>query len=1329
MSTPTPNQAHVAARTNLVTVLFADISGFTAMSEKLDPEAVTDIMNRCFTELEGVVVAHGGAIDKYIGDCVMAVFGTEKPESDAAEAVAAAAEIIQALDTFNQREGLASPLGVHIGLEAGETLIGEIGGREHRTVSVSGPAVAIASRLEDISDVGEIFVGPSAFRDTERYCDYESRDAISVRDVGEQVPVYQYVRHKHLRELVRRNSERRQATVVFASINGFKELAAGLDPAAVNEILNLCFGAMESAVQAYGGVIDKYIGETVMALFGVPDAIEDAPKQAVNATIEMRKRLRNLFEQGSLPAELGLSAGVNSGLVIAGEVGGRVKKDFTVMGDAVNLAARLKESAAAGQILCGPETHRYIRGDFEFASPEALSLKGKSEPVPAYRVLSTREQVYRSAGSAQAGRLISSTVGREAEMAAATRLLDELADGRGGMLTRAGEAGCGKARLYSGIAREASQRGMRLLEGRSLAVGKNLRFHPFVDLLRQWTGALEDDSQEAQRLKLRGALEAVSLENEDVFPFAATLMGIELETADATRLSRMEPEGLERLFVRSVRRIFTGLATTKPTVVVFEDLHWADQSSIHLLESLLPVAGEAPLLYANVCRPDMAETAGRIIAAADTVLADRHVAIDLQPLNEDEAARLVESLLQIDELPPRIRKWVAAKTEGNPFYIEEVVHSLIDSGAIVETEGTFRIAKDFDEIEMPGTIQEVIMARVDRLPPPTRHVLQVASVIGRSFYYSIIHEILRRQGQLDRQCDEDLQALRDREILIESEAGWTVPVGDGGIIEELEYIFKHALAQETIYNSLLHKVRKGFHQTVGDTIESLFDDRLSDFYGMLAYHFGQAEDLQKAEDYLFYAGEDAARSAASSEALAYFREADRVYAQLHGSGGDPDRKALLQKHIGMALLNTGELNESIDHFDHALVHYGIPFPKGIIGSNAFLAFNAVALFGQLYLGVGRKRHVENWQREQEVCDTQFNRARAQITSDPVRLVYDTIHIFRRFNEIDMSRIVGAPAMYASAAGMFCYSALSFSASRKALDYTKELAKHGNSADRFTYNSMEFIIHYLRGQWERSAELIIPEEVVRDALRSGQLWDANTYLGLECDQRLRQGNFAESARLLDLLGVIADDYGFDFAATNLLGMKALERVEQRELDEALELTRRYRALVGEVPRLVLALGTQTKIHALRGELAEAEDTLAEAEATADPLTTPPWHMNALAAARLRLRVEQLTGRRADHSLRRQARRSIRQALAVSRKAGIQETEILALAGTAEWLGGSKRRARSYWQRAASVGKEMGALPELARAHHSIGRHLETAGESLDEAERLFSQLGFGPQQRL
>lgn len=1305
---PSGGSGGTETRTARVSVLYADISGFTKMSELLDPEAVTEVINTCFTEVEATVLARRGVIDRFIGDCVMALFGVDGEDSGAADAVAAAAAIRGLLEDFHVRHGLGSDLGIHVGIGTGTALVADIGGDEHRDVTLTGPPVTLASKLEEVSERGQIFVGPATYAETSDLYEYRPLPPISMRGEPDPIPIYEYLGRRKSRHHVTRGSERRQATVVFASIKGFDDLSAHVTPERQNAILNLCFSAFESAVRAYGGIIDKYIGATVMALFGVPNAIQDAPAQAINATIEMRKRLETLSAQEHLPVTLEIIAGINTGLVIAGEIGGRLKRDFTVMGDTVNLAARLKENGKPGQILIGPETNRYARGGFELAEPVALTLKGKREPVPAYAVLSQREHTHRARLTGGSARLSTAMVGRDAELAAVRARLAALQDGHGGVLSIVGEAGVGKSRLTAEVLALADHDAATVLTGRCQSVGRNLRFHPFVDLFRHWAHIEEDDAPDAAVARLREAIEAhVPGRADEVFPFVATLMGLPLSASETARLEGIEGDALEGMTTRAVRELLAALAASHPLLLLFEDLHWADGSSLDLLEALLPLA-RSRLLFLFVCRPDFADTSDRMRATAASELGGEAAEILLEPLGPEQALALAQGLLAGATLPLALRTLITSRTEGNPFFIEEVLLSLIESGAIGRTDAGFSVVEDLGGVEVPGTIQEVIMSRVDRLDPSTRQVLQIASVVGRSFFFSIMREVLRRHAQLDPDCERELDELCQRDILLERDTGFAVAAGEGGLVQELEYVFRHALAQETIYESLLLRVRREHHQLVAETIEASFQERLKDFYGMLAYHFGRAENLPKAEDYLFRAGEEASRAAASIEALAFFEKASELYFQMHGDGGDPARKALLEKNIGLALLSRGRLTESIPHFDRALGHMGVHVPHGMAALGVRFARDFVAVLLHLYVLRGRRRARPASDVDREFFQITGAKARAAVTSDPDRIFFDNTASVRRMNQIAPESCDEACGLYAIAGALFSFAGISKAVGRRFLSIAQDSIRPDNVSNEFDCRHLEFNMNYIEGNW--LADDLVPDELVDRAIQAGLLWDVQTYLGLACDRLFRQGRFADARRQFARLAELRDSYGYEFAASNYEGESAMFLLELRDLDAGLAQAERYLGNRHEKALQLLALGVITNLHVHRGDLDAAEAALARATAIRGELRfIAPWHESTYALARLQVDVAQLwrarvAGEALPASVVRRAKKSRRAALANAKLVAMNRVEITGLAGTLAWLSGDGAGATVWWRRAEHEGETMGALPELGRVCAFVARCL-------------------------
>ena len=1318
------------------TVVFADISGFTALSEKLDPEEVTSLINRCFETLETIILTHGGTVDKYLGDCVLAVFGFGPVSADAAmRAVEAAIEVRDAIREFNRTAQVATPLDVHIGINTGPVIAGVLSGPAKHELTVLGDTVNVAAALEDASGKGQICVGPQTYHETAGEFEYRPLPPLPIGGRREPLPIYEVVGPRPSRR-IRRDSERRLATVLFADVLGLQSLAEQMEAEALTSVMNRCFSSLAIAVVSHGGVVDKYVGEGLMALFGVPNAIESAPKQAINAAIDIRNRVARFNDTEPLPVRLEARVGINTGLVIAGDIGGRLKRDFTVMGDAVNLAARLKEAAGRGVICVGTETHRYTRDDFEFRTLEPLALKGKEHLVPAYEVLSVTRRIQRPVLGRSDRMIFSEMVGRDAELAVIKTRMANLVEGHGGIVSLSGEAGVGKSRLMAEVLATAEGMTITILEGRALAVGQNLGHHPFVALLRQWARIGDDEAEASAESKLHAAIAALFPDGAgEVFPFIATLMGMHLRGAHAERLHGIAGDALERLIVKGVRELLQAIAARRPLMLVFDDLHWADPSSIELLVSLVRLVTDHPILFINVFRPQSPETAERIQNLAREVYAAYHTEIHLEGLDSVHTDLLVRNLLDTEDLPATTRDLIANRTEGNPFYIEEVVRSLIDQGAVEYQDGRFHVTAKIDSVVIPGTIQDVIMARVDRLDESARQLLQVASVIGRSFYRRIIADVLQRE----RGLDEDLAALREKQLLFQRAARWSVAVGERGIMEDLEYVFKHALAQETIYNLLLLKTRKELHRRVAHSIEALFDDRLPHFYGMLAYHYTRAEEFEPAQEYLFKAGERAARSAASREALQFFQESARIYGQLHPDGGDPQRRAALEKNIGLALLNKGDLTDSIAHFDRALEYIGERVPKNDLTLVPRFVVDLAAVLFHLYVRPGAHGAARNADHEREVCELFYYRGKAEITSDARRLFLEMPTGLRRLNRVDPETIDQAFAMYVSCAGLFAYSGISFAASRRMLEIGRRFIREGRLHDVFVYRMCRFVTDYFEGSWNALPR--IDDQLVTEALRYGYLWDVGTYVGLQGEKDIDQGAFADARKQIEKAAELVTVYSFDFARSNELALTAYLLLEQRHLDGALAAVERYHAERPEPLLNLLALGTKARIQILMDDCSAAEETVGAAEALAARIgQVPGFHQRPYLLARLSLdlvRLERARYAGAPASAKvaaRAARRTGRRALSVSRKLARMRPETFRQVGQYYWLCGKPLRAARWWQRSVQEGRRLGTAAELARTYMAVGRRLQErpaaltridgidAPACLEKARAMFTELG-------
>ena len=611
--------------------------------------------------------------------------------------------------------------------------------------------------------------------------------------------------------------------------------------------------------------------------------------------------------------ELAVRIGIHTGLVVVGEMGGGAKREPIAVGETPHLAARLQGLAKPNTVVISADTHRLVQEQFDCQPLGARNLKGISHPVQVYQVLFTKPKPVQVHGLAARG-LHSPLVGRDAESTEIGNCIERLLGGQGGIISITGEAGIGKSRLLAEVRENAPLDRLLWLEGRALSFGQTISYWPFREILKSYAGITEEDSERSAWAKLESEVIAL-FPNQvtETLPYLASLMGLPALGELEEQVRYLDGEAMGRQIYFTSRRFFERLAQERPVVLVFEDLHWADRSSAELLEHLMPLVERVPLLIVGVGRPYRETPLMRLREVAVHHHAGHHTEIDLAPLSSIESVQLVHNLLETGDLSPRWRETILSKAEGNPFFVEEVLRSLIDVGVVVRDPATRRwhATAQVEEIAIPDTIHGIIVARVDRLEEDVKQVLRMASVIGRSFLYRILRAVAEADRELDRHLDE-LQAV---ELIREKQR-----------LPELEYIFKHALAQEAVYESVLLQRRRELHARVGACIEVLFPDRLEGFYGLLAYHYARAEDWEKAQEYLFKAGDRAGQIAADAEALAHYEQALTAYGRAFGDRWEPVQRASLERKMGEALFRRGEYVQALEYLQRALEQLGSPLP-------------------------------------------------------------------------------------------------------------------------------------------------------------------------------------------------------------------------------------------------------------------------------------------------------------------------------------------------------------------------------------------------------------------
>ena len=669
--------------------------------------------------------------------------------------------------------------------------------------------------------------------------------------------------------------ERRLVTALFADLSGFTPLADKLDPEELLEVIDPIINRLTDIVGRYEGYVDKFAGDALLAFFGAPVAHEDDAERALLVAWEMHRELAQLIP--ALPEDargLTLHAGVNTGHVIARVLGTEVRMDYSVLGDAVILAQRLESAAPAGSTYVGELTHTLTQESFEFESVGDLTLKGKAEPVPAWQLLGPRTTRLRLTAPR--------FVGRRKELETARLVLDHASEGGGAVVTVSGEPGVGKTRLTSEIHAHARPRGFMWLTGRCLSYGSAIAYWPFADLFRSFFGIGPDEPHGSALPRVRSMLAELSV--DEAVPYLARLLGL-----PAPELEHLDPETYRRRLHENVVAVLQATAERTPLVLAIEDLHWGDASSITLVTEIAGLLSAQPIVLYLTARTEAVPVLVEIASGTPDVM--RHV-FRLERFAQSEIEELVSVLLEGDA-PPEVVQAISDRSAGNPFFAEEILRVMKDSGHITLTPSGWR-AQRLDAASLPPTVEGVLSSRIDLLPRSAATVLQKASVIGRR----VRVPILRRLEPPPIHLDSELDTLIERGYL-EIELG-----GD-------EVVFHHALVQEVAYSRLLRKQKRELHRAVAVVAEELYgaDD---DTIDLLARHLYLGQAGSKATDYLVRAGDRSKRLFANEEAILHYSHAAELARAEDGSE---------RERLNEILLQLGDLHEIRGQYEAASTLY------------------------------------------------------------------------------------------------------------------------------------------------------------------------------------------------------------------------------------------------------------------------------------------------------------------------------------------------------------------------------------------------------------------------
>jgi class 3 adenylate cyclase/predicted ATPase len=674
------------------------------------------------------------------------------------------------------------------------------------------------------------------------------------------------------------DGERKTITALFADLKGSTALIEGLDPEEARAIIDPALQLMMDAVHRYDGYVAQALGDGIFALFGAPLAHEDHPQRALYAALrlqeEMRRYADTLRTKGYPP--LLLRVGVNTGEVVVRSIRkDDLHTDYVPVGHATNLAARMEQLAAPGSILVTAQTHRLTEGYFAFKDLGKIQVKGVEVPLTVYEVLGAGP--LRTKLQIAARRGLTRFVGRQSEMDQLQRAVAQAKAGHGQIVGVIGEPGLGKSRLFYEF-KLTSQAGCLVLEAYSVSHGKASPYLPVIELLKSYFDIKAEDDERKRREKVAGKVVMLNRSLENTLPYLFALLGIDDQQS---HLAQMDTQIRRRRTFDALKKLFLCESLNQPLILIFEDLHWIDSETQGFLDVLSESVASARLLLLVNYRPEYRHEWGQ---------KTYYTQLRLAPFGKAEAEEFLTSLLGSSTQLDALKRLILEKTEGSPFFMEEVVQTLAEDGTLSGERGHYTRTQHVATLQLPTTVQGVLAARIDRLTSDEKALLQQLAVIGREFPLSLLRQVI---AQPEEELYRLLSSLQHKEFLYEQPA-----------FPEVEYIFKHALTQEVAYGTVLHERRKVLHERTAQAIEALYPINSDEHYSDLAHHYSRSDNAAKAVEYLSLAGQQAVRHSANMEATAHLTVALELLKTLPDTAVRARQELTLYLSLGASLMAT-----------------------------------------------------------------------------------------------------------------------------------------------------------------------------------------------------------------------------------------------------------------------------------------------------------------------------------------------------------------------------------------------------------------------------------------
>ncbi len=1111
--------------------------------------------------------------------------------------------------------------------------------------------------------------------------------------------------------------KKQKVVILSAQFPGFMNLVEGLSSEDISKLMNSINDLVESSFKIHGGKINQYSGEKLLVVFENPGSKPSVPAHAVDAIIELKDRIVSFRDDETINASLKLNTGIATGEVIIGELGSQQ----TLMGKAVTHANRICEFAREGQVLVDSHIHEATQKLFEFQSLEPIPIKGTDETLPIFELTGKKRRKLNLKVKSER-KIVSEMVGRDKEFELINKRIQGLVVGEGSVINIVGKAGIGKSRLMEELKVQPVLEKVALMEGRALSSGENLSFHPITHILKSWAEITEEDSSSQAYEKLHQSIVRVAPDKKDeIFPFLAKMMGFSLKDKAAERVAGIEGESLEKLILKNLRDLLTKAAGIRPIIIVLEDLHWADASSISFLKSLYKLVQKHQILFINILRPGYEKTGDQVIKYIEENLSQYYSYVLIGSLAENESEDLMKNLLNKVPLPAEVRDMIIRKSEGNPFFIEEIIRSFIDEEIIEVKNNEFLVTEKIEHANIPETINDVILSRVDKLDEKTKELLKTASVIGRNFYFKVLEEAADTIGELD----DRLNYLKEVQLISESKKK-----------EEIEYLFKHALAQQATYDSILKESRKEIHLKIARSIENVFAENLHEFYGTLAQHYEVAEDKEKSENYLFMAGKESLNSGSPSEALRFFKMGLELYQTISKKEGHDQKLADYNYNLGISCYSGGYNIETIKYIDkfENLHKTGLPHNK------ILLIFGIIKKLIKLILAVNFSQFF--FKREPTPLDDIFVKmyvikAQSMVTIDPKRFFFETIFFTSKLINWNLKKTQLGEGVFAETSAIFIWTGISFSLGRKMLEIFENPITREKEISLMKIRHPKIMLRLFSGHFTPDQD---EEEVFNTGLKVGTFWETTSYLIFSTYIHIETGNLNQAQKISNRILEVADSFENIHSKSQYYRVTSVVMMKFRKLDEVLEITKKGIDFTCKTGHLAVTLIIQScRIIALclTNKLSEAAEILDKARPVAIERKRGVIFYSTYLIARCHYEIASAKMTLSNDKLRKEEKKKLirtsTELIKYSKKYSGNLIEAYRLSGLIHQMTGNHKKAISFFDKSIEFAIASSGDLELSRTYFDLGKFLSdpqtkqnqlnglSGNDYLEKAKALFEKM--------